>query len=99
MPEPTYGLVLPFDTTPPLPDQSNSTTWAERVSRADEAWHRWSLLPGRFRMDRAFKEAGVRDLIAENDQLHRELASAVAQIEQLKGALAAAAPDEERHGG
>lgn len=51
-------------------------TWAERVRAAYEAWHRWTAIPGRFRMDRALKEAGVRELIVERDRYRAALEEA-----------------------
>lgn len=47
--------------------------WAERVQSAWEAWHQWSYVPGRFRMDRVLKAAGVRDLVVENKALRDEI--------------------------
>lgn len=48
-------------------------TWAERVNDAWKSWHHWHHIPGRFRMDRVLKDAGVRDLIVERDNLREEL--------------------------
>lgn len=43
--------------------------WADRIARATQAWHRWPLLPDSARMDRVFKESGVRDLLVEREAL------------------------------
>ncbi|MES2360107.1 MAG: hypothetical protein V4529_17330 [Gemmatimonadota bacterium] len=38
--------------------------WADRIKLAVESWREWKILPTGPRMDRVFKDAGVRDLIA-----------------------------------
>jgi hypothetical protein len=51
---------------------SASPTWAERLTRAVRVWNFYDRLPDDARMDRVFKEAGVRDLVvrvAEQEQL------------------------------
>ena len=48
-------------------------SWGNRVEKAVDAWQRWEMLPLWPRMDRAFKESGVRDLVVEIDQLRKAL--------------------------
>lgn len=44
-------------------------TWADRIRTAAASWTRWNLLPLEPRLDRVFKESGVRDLVVEREML------------------------------
>lgn len=48
-------------------------TWGERLDKALKAYRYWEVLPIRPRMDRVFKEAGVRSLIVERDRYRQVL--------------------------
>lgn len=48
-------------------------TWSERIANAVAAWMYWHDLPSGARMDRAFKESGVRDLVVERDRYRETL--------------------------
>lgn len=62
MPEPTTSQ-----------GRAASPTWAERVGAAWDSWHRWCFLPGRFRMDRVLKDAGVRNLVVDSDRMREAI--------------------------
>jgi len=59
------------------------TIWNDRVAKAVESWKRWSQLPLGHRMDRVFKEAGVRDLVVEVERLTRELDASQSALTRL----------------
>ncbi len=43
--------------------------WAERIKKAVQVWRHWERLPAGPRMDRVFKEAGVRDLVVALERI------------------------------
>ena len=47
-------------------------TWEKRIGMAVESWRKWNQLPTGPRMDRVFKESGVRDLVAERDEARND---------------------------
>lgn len=53
---------------------SQEVMWADRIRLATKEWQRCEGLPDQFRMDRAMKAAGFRDVIRDN-QLLREAQS------------------------
>lgn len=48
-------------------------TWATRIEKASARWSENSLLPLPMRLDKAFKDAGFRDVILENQELRKAL--------------------------
>lgn len=51
-------------------------SWFDRINKAVESFEGWSSIPLPARMDRVFKESGVRDLVVENEALAADLADA-----------------------
>jgi hypothetical protein len=60
-------------------------TWRERIDKAFEAWHRWDDMPTELRMDRVFKEAGVRDLVIEVEDLTSSQEQLLDLLEEVMG--------------
>jgi hypothetical protein len=57
-------------------------TWRERLEKAVKVWDENSFLPNDLRMDRVFKEAGVRDLVVENQEIADERDRLAKALEQ-----------------
>lgn len=64
--------------------------WEERIHLACESWRKWNTLPIGPRMDRVFKEAGVRELMTDRETVLNNLQDEVVQIVMTKEQLASA---------
>ena len=86
--------------TSPQPEPSSLSavpTWAERLTRAVRVWKFYDQLPDSARMDRAFKESGVRDLVVENGRLRETLIQCAEMAGEDGEAVAAARSGAMKH--
>jgi hypothetical protein len=60
-------------------------TWQERLEKAFAAWENWNGLPTVVRLDRVFKEAGVRDLVIEVEDLTSSQEQLLDLLEEVMG--------------
>lgn len=78
-----------------MSDEPNPT-WAERLARAVESFEHWDQLPIYARMDRVFKESGVRDLIVRAEAAEARAKELEAKLSEVSAAYEASVIDYTR---